>query len=168
MIWLLLILAGAAGWESGESVSLLSRTPKARASRQFWDCASCRFSPNVDQRPQPALSVLNHLGFSTNWQSNFLYPFYIIPSPRGFPHILSSAPFSPRGDLQFSSSRPSFEAQIRTVIGNRKSAPKILAKWKWYLSSFLWFISFCGIIKITSQLNFLAPLTRFQRNTPIP
>ena len=31
----LLILDGAKGRESGESVSLLSRTPKARASRQF-------------------------------------------------------------------------------------------------------------------------------------
>ena len=35
MILILLVLDGAAGWESGESVSLLSRTPKARASRQF-------------------------------------------------------------------------------------------------------------------------------------
>jgi hypothetical protein len=35
MRWILLVLDGAAEWESGESVSLLSRTPKARASRQF-------------------------------------------------------------------------------------------------------------------------------------
>jgi hypothetical protein len=32
------VLDGDAGWESGESVSLLSRTPKARASRQFLEC----------------------------------------------------------------------------------------------------------------------------------
>ena len=35
MIWILFVLDGAVGWESGESVSLLSRTPKARALRQF-------------------------------------------------------------------------------------------------------------------------------------
>jgi hypothetical protein len=42
--------------ESGESVSLLSRTPKARASRQL------SLSLNVDLRPQQALSapLLNH------------------------------------------------------------------------------------------------------------
>jgi hypothetical protein len=33
-----LVLDGAAGGESGKSVSLLSRTPKARASRQFLEC----------------------------------------------------------------------------------------------------------------------------------
>ena len=32
---ILFVLNGAAGWESGESVSLLSRTPKAHASRQL-------------------------------------------------------------------------------------------------------------------------------------
>jgi hypothetical protein len=40
---MLLVLEGAVGGESGESVSLLGRTPKARASRQFWESASCRF-----------------------------------------------------------------------------------------------------------------------------
>jgi hypothetical protein len=38
MILIPMVLDGAAGWESGESVSLLSRTPKARASRQFLEC----------------------------------------------------------------------------------------------------------------------------------
>jgi hypothetical protein len=47
MILILLVLDGAAVGESGEYVSLLSRTPKACASRQFWDCASCRFPPTV-------------------------------------------------------------------------------------------------------------------------
>jgi hypothetical protein len=45
--------------ESGESVSLLSRTPKARAQRQFLDCASCRFPPNSILRITPSRTAIN-------------------------------------------------------------------------------------------------------------
>jgi hypothetical protein len=49
MIFTLLVLVRVTEWESGESVSLLSRTPKARAPSQFLECesASCRFRPTV-------------------------------------------------------------------------------------------------------------------------
>jgi hypothetical protein len=56
MRWIFLVFERVAGWESGGSVSLLSRTSKARASRQFLECdrGSCRFSPTLaivlDQR----------------------------------------------------------------------------------------------------------------------
>ena len=63
---ILLVLDGAEGWESGESVSLLSRTPKACASRQFLDCASCRFSP----RSRSALA--SAIFTQPNWDGNQL------------------------------------------------------------------------------------------------
>jgi hypothetical protein len=46
--------------ESGESVSLVSRTPKACAIREFVECesASCRFSGNGDNLPQRELFAL--------------------------------------------------------------------------------------------------------------
>jgi hypothetical protein len=49
MIWILLVLGGAKGRESGGSASLLGRTPKARASRQFLECdrGAVAFVPTV-------------------------------------------------------------------------------------------------------------------------
>jgi hypothetical protein len=57
MLWILLVFDGAEVGESGEAVSLLSRTPKARASRLFLECESARTESFATLFPSHNLSA---------------------------------------------------------------------------------------------------------------